>query len=335
MNDYTDAFDLKQGLIKKSVEAYVLALETINRLSIQYRLEAFCYLICNAWELLLKAKIIEDDGSEDVIYSKRQSENQRRRSLSLEACLKKVKPNPKDPVRRNIERIIDLRNESTHLVISEIPSELMMLFQAGVVNYHKHLNEWFGESLSDKFPIGMMSIVYDLNRGKVDLTDNRLRRKLGKDAAAFLTRYCGELKDEFDSLQRPAEFSIGLEYSFVLTKNPGEADIELSPGAKGNSPTQVVQVPKDPGASHPFRQKEVLERLKSKISNAEINRYDLRCVNAVYKIKSRPEYFYQGKVKGSPSQYSQAFVEWLVRQYEKKSDFFVKARQLYRNTPKG
>lgn len=239
MNNYTDAFDLKQGLIKKSVEAYVLALETINRLSIQYRLEAFCYLICNAWELLLKAKIIEDDGSEDVIYSNRQSENQRRRSLSLEACLKKVKPNTKDPVRRNIEWIIELRNESTHLVISEIPSELMMLFQAGVVNYHKHLNEWFGESLSDKFPIGMMSIVYDLNRGQVDLTDSRL------------------------------------------------------------------------------------------------NQYDLQCVNAVYKIKSRPEYFYQGKVKGSPSQYSQAFVEWLARQHEKKSDFFTKARQLYRNTPKG
>lgn len=329
MNDYADAFDLKQGLINKSVQAYVLALETINRLSIQYRLEAFCYLICNAWELLLKAKIIEDDGSEDVIYYNRQDENQRRRSLSLEGCLKKVKPNPKDPVRRNIEWIIELRNESTHLVISQIPSELMMLFQASVVNYHKHLNEWFGESLSDKFPIGMMSIVYDLNPGQVDLTDNRLRRKLGKDAAAFLTQYCGELKDEFDSLQRSAEFSIGLEYRLVLTKNPGEADIELSPGPKGDNLTQIVQVPKDPGTSHPFRQKEVLEQLKSKIPNVQINKHDLKCVNAAYNVKSRPEYFYKGKVKGSPSQYSQAFVEWLARQ---KPDFFMNARQLYKNT---
>ena len=47
---------LKGRLLNKSVDAYVLALETINRLSIQYRLEAFCYLICNAWELLLKGK---------------------------------------------------------------------------------------------------------------------------------------------------------------------------------------------------------------------------------------------------------------------------------------
>src|SRR3989304_3042768 len=50
-----------EGLGDKGVEAYILALETINRLSVQYRVETFCYLICNAWELMLKAKIIEDE----------------------------------------------------------------------------------------------------------------------------------------------------------------------------------------------------------------------------------------------------------------------------------
>ena len=43
-----DSFDLKARLLDKSLEAYVLALETINRLTIQYRLESFCYLFCNA-----------------------------------------------------------------------------------------------------------------------------------------------------------------------------------------------------------------------------------------------------------------------------------------------
>ena len=36
------SFDLKARLLDKSLEAYVLALETINRLTIQYRLETFC-----------------------------------------------------------------------------------------------------------------------------------------------------------------------------------------------------------------------------------------------------------------------------------------------------
>jgi hypothetical protein len=45
----------KGRLLGKSLEAYLLALETINRLTITYRVETFCALACNAWELLLKA----------------------------------------------------------------------------------------------------------------------------------------------------------------------------------------------------------------------------------------------------------------------------------------
>jgi hypothetical protein len=58
---------LKGQLVEKSVDAYVLALETINRLSIKYRVESFTYLICNAWELLLKARVLDVHSSRDAI----------------------------------------------------------------------------------------------------------------------------------------------------------------------------------------------------------------------------------------------------------------------------
>jgi len=64
---------LKGKVLDKSVEAYILALEIINQLSIKYRIETFTYLICNAWELLLKAKIIdlqERERSVKRIYAK-------------------------------------------------------------------------------------------------------------------------------------------------------------------------------------------------------------------------------------------------------------------------
>lgn len=72
---------LKGRLLNKSVEAYVLSLETINRLSIQYRLETFCYLICNAWELLLKAQIIVEKGNHRFIYYRKQSEKVKKNSF--------------------------------------------------------------------------------------------------------------------------------------------------------------------------------------------------------------------------------------------------------------
>ncbi len=331
MDQCQQDFDLKERLVDKSVEAYILALETINRLTIQYRLETFCFLFCNAWELLLKAKLLVDNDDPKAIYYKREADRPKR-SLSLRDCLNRILSNKKNPTRRNIERIQELRDESVHLVIGQIPSDLIRLFQAGVINYHKRLNEWFGHSLADRYPLGMMSIVYDIGPEQTDLSNQHLRRKLGPEAAEFLTQYCAELKREFDDLQRPAEFSVGVEYRLTLVKKQGEADIELSSGLIGDEPTRVIEVAKDPSVTHPFRQKELIEQLKEAIPETQINSYDVQCVNKIYRIKSRPEYFYQGKVKNSPVQYSRVLIDWLVKQYEKDSRFFHDARSKARKT---
>jgi len=316
---------LKGRLVDKSIEAYILALETINRLSIQYRVETFCYLICNAWELLLKAVILENEGKQSSIYYKKQR-GKPKRSLSLRDCLNRIMPNQEDPERRNIERIAELRDEAVHLVFSRIPRDVLCLFQAGVINYHNCLNKWFGVSLSDRVPVGMMSIVYDMCPERGDLTDKRLRRELGRDAAAFLARYCSQLKQEFDHLQRAAQFSIEVEYRLVLTKNQDNADILLATGPTDGAATQIIEVPKDPSKSHPFRQKEVIEEVTLAITGLQINQHDIQCVNKVYGIKQQPEYFYQGKVKGSPAQYSTAFVDWLISQFQRDRQFFQETR---------
>lgn len=143
---------LKGQLVEKSVDAYVLALETINRLSIKYRVESFTHLICNAWELLLKARIIDEAKSREAIYYKN-DRNEQKRTLSLRDAVSKVIENQNDPVRRNLEKVVELRDDAMHFVISEVPRDVLLLFQACVINYHKKLNEWFGISLSDRVAI--------------------------------------------------------------------------------------------------------------------------------------------------------------------------------------
>ena len=49
LNKYINA------LLNKSEEAYLMSIEIINKPTINYRTEGFCFFICNAWELLLKA----------------------------------------------------------------------------------------------------------------------------------------------------------------------------------------------------------------------------------------------------------------------------------------
>ena len=109
----------------------------------------------------------------------------------------------------------------------------------------------------------------------------------------------------------------------MVNKKVADADIDLSTGPQGE-PSRVIEVPKDPSTSHPFREKEVIEAARH--AKLPVNQHDIRCVNKIYNVKTRNEYFYQGKVKGSPGQYSQALVDWLIERYRQDNEFFRKAR---------
>ncbi len=317
---------LKGRLLDKSLEAYILSLETINRLAVKYRVENFAYLLCNAWELLLKAKILDDTNDRRTIYYPREN-GKRPRTLALRDCLKKLFLNEKEPMRRNIERVAELRDEATHLVLGQVPKDVLALFQASVLNYHNRLVEWFGVSLSDRVSVGMMTIVYDFSPEEFDLKNPILRRRIGREAAQYLTEFQAEIRQEFEDLSKPAEFSIDIGYRLALVKKPDTADIVLTSGASGIQ-TRVVEVPKDPGRTHPHRQKEVTAQINSALGGAcRINQHDFQCVIKTYEVKKRPEFYYKGTVQGSPSQYSREFVEWLLREYGNDNTFFVKARR--------
>ena len=120
---------LTRNLLDGSADAAGLAVETINRPSIAYRMEAFCILLCNAWELMMKAKLFDERKR---IFSRKKGKEQR--SISIDECLGRLLSDPNDPVRLNLEAISDLRNHAIHLVVPFVPPDLMGLFQARMVN---------------------------------------------------------------------------------------------------------------------------------------------------------------------------------------------------------
>lgn len=122
--------DLERRLKDKAIEAFLLAIEIYNKPTIKYRVEGFSFFIINAWELLLKSYIIRRDGNKAIYYKDNHG-----RTLSLENCIKKVFTNEKDPLRINLERIIELRNTSTHFITPEYESLYLPLFQANVDNF--------------------------------------------------------------------------------------------------------------------------------------------------------------------------------------------------------
>ena len=86
--------DIKEQLIGKSIEAFILGLEIYNKPTIRYRIEGFSFFICNAWELMLKAEMM---NRQESIYFKDSPD----RTLSLEAVVKKIYSDVNTRVRLN------------------------------------------------------------------------------------------------------------------------------------------------------------------------------------------------------------------------------------------
>ena len=128
--------------LKKSKEAFLLAIEIMNKPTINYRIECYSYLICNAWELLLKCFLMKNNGPDCIMYSTNPA-----RSISLSDSIKKYFPNERDSIRCNLEFIIDnIRDVSTHSVMLAHENIYMPILQASAINYIKIINEVLGDN---------------------------------------------------------------------------------------------------------------------------------------------------------------------------------------------
>lgn len=173
----------------------------------------------------------------------------------------------------------------------------------------------------------MMTLVYDLSPDQLDLSNSVMRRRLGSDTAKYLIGLQDEIRRQHLNLGGSTDFSIGIDYSLVLTNKPEDADISLTVGPDGQK-LGKVQVPKDPGKTHPYRQKELIEQVNEMLDDeAKINSHDVQCVRKAHRIDKRPEFHYESGIKGAPKQYSHGFADWMVKRFRQDNEFFKKARQ--------
>ena len=91
-----------EGLLEKSIESFKMAIEIYYKPMIQYRIEGFAYYMCNAWELMLKSYMIQQNGKKSIFF-----QDNPERTLSFENCIQKVFTNNKDPLRLNLEKMLD------------------------------------------------------------------------------------------------------------------------------------------------------------------------------------------------------------------------------------
>lgn len=162
-------------------------------------------------------------------------------------------PDERGATRRNIERLKELRDEAVHLFIAEVPQEVLGLLQACVLNYYSAISTWFGVTLTDRIPVGMMTIVFDISPERFDLSNALMRRQLGKDATDYLISLTDDLRSEYEDLGQAHEFSVQVKYDLPVVKSVDDAAALVASGADG-IPTRYLKVAKDPSQQFPYRQ---------------------------------------------------------------------------------
>jgi hypothetical protein len=150
----------------------------------------------------------------------------------------------------------------------------------------------------------------------------------------------GTTKDLRDTIERELEHIRGSWLGGirkVVTAPPGHSIQVLPPEVRLDpSPSSTaIRLVEDPAAPafkavrtdqlYPYRQKEVVARLKLTVPDAKVTSHDIHCVRKTQDIDTKPIYFY--KPQFSSPQYSDAFVEWMVQEFRKDAAFFRRAKE--------
>lgn len=304
-----------QKLIKRSLDAFTLALEMYNRPSLSNRVEAFTIMMVNAWELFLKAEILDALGSERVFYKNG-------KSLSISDALP-LRLQNNDPVKLNIETLIQLRDQATHLLIPELQPQLSRLFQANVLNYQDRYRKQMGNSPLAGQSVGMLSLVLDGPVPEIGIIKEAYGEITASEVTSFLKQF-ESMSKEIDS----DKFSISIDYKLVLAKNPSNADLTLSVGDNGQKAVIITQA-KKLNTTHPHTTNEAINEINSKLGSKILNRHSFQAICFKHKIKNNDDSEYHNFT--DIHRYSESFVNWVVKNTTEQKDWLQSAILCYKN----
>jgi hypothetical protein len=308
---------IQEKLIEKSKEAFVMAIEIYNKPTIKYRVEGFSFFICNAWELMLKAHMMNKFG-EDSIYYK----DNKNRTITLENCIQKVFTNEKAPLRKNLAKIIELRNTSTHFVTEEYEMIYIPLFQACVLNFVEKMQEFHGVDMTEVIPQNFLTLAVSMKA----LDENTIRAKYPEEIANKIISTSEQLEPMI--AENNQAFAIKVEHLHYITKDKNQATsfVHIEKGAEVG--VKIIKELKDPNNTHKYTMKsaikEITRRLQASGIEFTMNQYIFDLFNKAYGIKENEKYCYVHRQYAQPSYtYSMQAIDLIVGEIQKDPENIV------------
>lgn len=309
---------IEERLIEKSIEAFSMAIELYNKPTIKYRVEGFSLFICNAWELMLKAYMLKTLGAESIYYK-----DNPERTFSLENCIQKVFTNNKDPLRINLEKIIELRNTSTHFITEEYEMVYVPLFQSCVINFTEKMLLFHGKDMATIIPQNFLTLSVSMKA----LNDTEIIAKYPEKIAQKIL----DTKNSIDdlSLENNAKFAIRIDHFHYLTKDSNKATSFVKVDKSSDVAVNIIKEIKDPNNTHKYTAKACIVAIRDRLakdtvdiyyngSTAKFTSFHFTNFCKYYGLKCNEKFCYTHKHFTTPQySYSQQIIDFIVDEIKK------------------
>lgn len=291
-------------LVSKSREACISAVEAYNRASAMYREETFAILMINAWELLLKARIMRENGGKaSCLYefkprrkkdggASKLKEVKKTRcgapmTIGLERAYNLVAGYGQHRVDQscvaNIEALLEIRDSATHFVASDalLKKTLTEISLAAVRNYVIAAQHWFGITFSD-LNIASVPLSFDLDQKEVEAVAHK-----SSDVVVRFLAHMEALRSSVSAQDSDYAFSVRVNFDLIRNKDVSA----VKAAVVGSDPDLTVSVEGDKvPPQFPWTYDTLVSKLKDRYSDFKQN----GTFHAITKpLKADPKYCYE------------------------------------------
>lgn len=280
-----------KALIEKSIAACIAAIEIYNKPNFQYREETFSILMLNAWELLLKARIIQHnqgdirsieereyrnkkDGSKKKYSQRKLNRSGNPMTIQLERAINLVlsySDNTLDNAcRENLRLLQEIRDNSVHFINLSpgLSTRILEVGSAALRNFAVASEKWFNVDLS-RYNFYLMPVSFYSPEEVLESLSNAKNSKIVQ-----------RLLDSISNAERQNPFKESNQYNVTL-----QIQVKFSRTGKDGVPkvriahddpeaTPIVLSEEDIRANYPWTYAELTKRLALRYKDfSQNNRY--------------------------------------------------------------
>jgi len=232
---------IAETMMHRAGDAFELALESYQRRSLRHRVQAFCLLMVDAWEMLLKGEWIEARGTDAIERptghddssaesgaaspASDQSDDLAGDTLtirSLEDMLSLSYDDEQHPVRHNILHLLNLCDQREYLLVPDLEPAVVPLFRAAASNFRRRYRGTMDEDPVAHAP-AQIAFPADANSVNLDV----LRQRYGHQTYERAKRYLDRLEADRDR-HESRRFAVSNTYRLALVRRLDDDDIPLS-----------------------------------------------------------------------------------------------------------